>query len=130
MTVGFGEAEFDETELSRRTARALGHFRIRSSRWRPAAWLQILDHAIWALDQPSVDGLNSYWISKLAAEAGFKVALSGQGGDELFGGYPSLAWFGRFTAVARWARPLPATPIRPCLGPARVCRFGGANFPI
>jgi len=68
-----------------------------------------LDHAIWALDQPSVDGLNSYWISKLAAEAGFKVALSGQGGDELFGGYPSLAWFGRFTAVARWARPLPAT---------------------
>jgi len=108
MTVGFGEAEFDETELSRRTARALDipHQVVTLEASRVAA---DLDHAIWALDQPSVDGLNSYWISKLAAEAGFKVALSGQGGDELFGGYPSLAWFGRFTAVARWARPLPAT---------------------
>ena len=107
MTVGFGEAEFDETELSRRTARALDipHQVITLDASRVAA---DLDHAIWALDQPSVDGLNSYWISKLAAEAGFKVALSGQGGDELFGGYESLAWFERFTAVARWARPLPA----------------------
>ena len=106
ITVGFGEAEFDESELSRRTARALEipHQVVTLDASRVAAEL---DHAIWALDQPSVDGLNSYWISKLAAEAGFKVALSGQGGDELFGGYESLAWFGRFTAVARWARPLP-----------------------
>jgi asparagine synthase (glutamine-hydrolysing) len=110
MTVGFGEAEFDETELSRRTARALDipHQVVTLEASRVAAGL---DHAIWALDQPSVDGLNSYWISKLAAEAGFKVALSGQGGDELFGGYESLAWFERFTAVARWARPLPAALI-------------------
>jgi asparagine synthase (glutamine-hydrolysing) len=107
MTVGFGEAEFDETELSSRTARALDipHQVVTLDASRVAAGL---DHSIWALDQPSVDGLNSYWISKLAAEAGFKVALSGQGGDELFGGYESLAWFERFTAVARWARPLPA----------------------
>src|SRR6266404_6245947 len=107
MTVGFGEAGFDETELSRRTARALDipHQVVTLDATRVTAGL---DHAIWGLDQPSVDGLNSYWISKLAAEAGFKVALSGQGGDELFGGYESLAWFERFTAVARWARPLPA----------------------
>src|SRR5229473_4491390 len=100
MTVGFGEAEFDETELSRRTAQALD-IPLQVVTLNAGRVAAELDHAIWALDQPSVDGLNSYWISKLAAEAGFKVALSGQGGDELFGGYASLAWFERFTAVAR-----------------------------
>jgi len=109
MTVGFGESEFDESDLTRRTAEALDIplevVKLDASRVETD-----LDHAIWALDEPSVDGLNSYWISKLGAEAGFKVALSGQGGDELFGGYESLAWFERFNKVARWARALPANP--------------------
>ena len=49
-----------------------------------------------AMDQPSVDGLNSYFISKVAAGAGLKVAMSGTGGDELFGGYTS------FRDIPRW----------------------------
>ena len=49
-----------------------------------------LDHYIASMDQPSLDGLNSYLVSSAAAEAGLKVALSGLGGDELFGGYPSF----------------------------------------
>jgi asparagine synthase (glutamine-hydrolysing) len=49
-----------------------------------------------AMDQPSVDGLNSYFISKAAANAGLKVAMSGTGGDELFGGYTS------FRDIPRW----------------------------
>ena len=109
MTVGFGEAEFDESSLTRRTAEALG-IPLEVVKLDARRVEADLDHAIWALDEPSVDGLNSYWISKLGAEAGFKVALSGQGGDELFGGYNSLAWFERFNKVARWAKPLPANP--------------------
>jgi asparagine synthase (glutamine-hydrolysing) len=49
-----------------------------------------------AMDQPSVDGLNSYFISKAAHEFGLKVAMSGTGGDELFGGYTS------FRDIPRW----------------------------
>jgi asparagine synthase (glutamine-hydrolysing) len=109
MTVGFGESEFDESKLTRRTAEALG-IPLEVATLEARRVEADLDHAIWALDEPSVDGLNSYWISKLGAEAGFKVALSGQGGDELFGGYESLAWFERFNTLARWARPLPSVP--------------------
>jgi asparagine synthase (glutamine-hydrolysing) len=109
MTVGFAEDEFDESPLTRRTAEALG-VPLEVVKLEARRVEGDLDHAVWALDEPSVDGLNSYWISKLGAEAGFKVALSGQGGDELFGGYESLAWFERFNKVARWAKPLPAVP--------------------
>jgi len=43
-----------------------------------------------AMDQPSTDGINSYFISKYAKEYGLKAVLSGIGADELFGGYPSF----------------------------------------
>jgi asparagine synthase (glutamine-hydrolysing) len=109
MTVGFAETEFDETGPARQTADALGlPINVVTLGLQQVA--DGIDHAIWAMDQPTVDGLNSYWISKLAADAGYKVALSGQGADELFGGYTSLAWFERFVNIGRWTSSLPAGP--------------------
>ncbi len=58
-----------------------------------------------AMDQPSIDGVNTWFIAKAAKEAGLKVALSGIGGDELLAGYPSFIdvprWRRRFGALAK-----------------------------
>ena len=43
-----------------------------------------------AMDQPTIDGVNTWFVAKAAKEAGLKVAISGLGGDELFAGYPSF----------------------------------------
>jgi asparagine synthase (glutamine-hydrolysing) len=106
LTIGFEEKSFDESASSQRTADLLGISR-KVIKLPAAEMKDSLDHAFWAMDQPTVDGLNAYWISRAAASAGFKVALSGQGGDELFGGYESLAWFDRFSHLAGYLRPIP-----------------------
>jgi asparagine synthase (glutamine-hydrolysing) len=59
------------------------------------------DQALAGYDQPSIDGLNTYFISQATRQAGIKVALSGLGGDELFAGYSY------FRLLARLARPGP-----------------------
>jgi asparagine synthase (glutamine-hydrolysing) len=51
-----------------------------------------------AMDQPSIDGVNTWFVAKAAKEAGLKVAVSGLGGDELLAGYPS------FVDLPRWRR--------------------------
>jgi asparagine synthase (glutamine-hydrolysing) len=67
---------------------------------------------IQAMDQPSIDGINTWFVSKAARELGLKVALSGLGGDELLGGYPS------FRDIPRWVRLLGAPGRLPLLGKA------------
>jgi asparagine synthase (glutamine-hydrolysing) len=66
-----------------------------------------LSHILEAMDQPSIDGVNAWFVAKAAREVGLKVALSGIGGDELLAGYPS------FVDLPRWRRhfgPLAAIP--------------------
>ena len=62
------------------------------------------------MDQPSIDGVNTWFVAKAAREAGLKVALSGLGGDELLAGYPS------FRDIPRWTRWLGAPALVPGLG--------------
>ena len=52
--------------------------------------LDDFENIMAVMDQPTIDGINTYFVSKAAKQAGLKVVLSGLGGDELFGGYPSF----------------------------------------
>jgi asparagine synthase (glutamine-hydrolysing) len=83
-----GRAE-DEAPLADQVARRFGtrHInRIVSQR----EFEEDLPKILAAMDQPSIDGVNTWFVSKAAHELGLKVAVSGLGGDELFGGYPSF----------------------------------------
>jgi asparagine synthase (glutamine-hydrolysing) len=109
----------DETDDALVVARFLGttHKRVEISSNDALAALPGLG---MSLDQPSVDGLNAYFVSKAAAND-LKVAISGTGGDELFGGYP---WF---RAVERFEARRSTSPARRILGnaAARMARRRG-----
>ena len=92
LTLGFEEfrgGPNDETVLAAEVARGLGARH--ETRWiRGAAFAAARDDLLAAMDQPSIDGVNTYFVARAAREAGLKVALSGLGGDELFASYPSF----------------------------------------
>ena len=90
----------DEGEVARRTA---AHFGTHHTEWSIDATtaMELFQGFVRASDQPSIDGLNTFAVSKLAREHGMKVVLSGLGGDELFGGYKSFDQVPRLTALNR-----------------------------
>jgi len=108
FTLAFPRTPFDESALTRIVAERCGtqHTEI------PLAGDAIparLDEALAALDQPTMDGINTYFVSWAARQVGLKVALSGLGGDELFAGYSTFAdtpKLARLTGVAQF---VPAT---------------------
>ena len=92
VTLGFKEFQgtsADETPLAEMMAKKYGV-------QHETIWLtkndfeEKLEHYITSMDQPTLDGLNTYLVADAAARTGLKVAISGLGGDELFGGYPAF----------------------------------------
>jgi len=104
FTVDFPDREFSEAAIARRTAQRLGT-QHRELQLSDSEMIRRLNEVILAFDQPSMDGINTYFVSWAARQAGLKVALSGLGGDELFGGYTSFRatdQLARITALARF----------------------------
>src|SRR3954452_17531322 len=100
FTLAFEEQELNEGPIARQIATAIGtqHHEVVLTE---GSVVENLEAALDSLDQPTFDGLNAYFLSYAIRAAGFTVALSGMGGDELFGGYTS---YRDLPVLHRWSR--------------------------
>jgi asparagine synthase (glutamine-hydrolysing) len=140
VTLGFHEYRGtgdDETPLAEEVAKRYGAKH--QTKWVEKKDFQLeLSNLLDAMDQPSIDGVNIYFVSKVCAETGLKAALSGLGGDELFGGYPSfkqiprvqkiLSPFRYFPAVGKMFRVVSAPVLKRFTSPkyAGLLEYGGS----
>jgi asparagine synthase (glutamine-hydrolysing) len=115
FTLTFPGTEYDEAPLARVVAdhSGLQHTEVPLD---GAAIFERLDEAVAALDQPTMDGINTYFVSWAARQVGLKVALSGLGGDELFAGYSTFSDTPRLSKLSRLGKLLPA-PLRRATSP-------------
>jgi len=99
----FKEEDYTEANFSRMVAEKFqtDHREIVVSQ---SSVIEAIPHALRAMDQPSIDGINTFMVSREARRAGFKVALSGLGGDEVFAGYET---FRSVPRMERWRRMVP-----------------------
>lgn len=111
-TITMGFAEFrgtprDEAPLAEEVARQY-ETRHTTSLVDRGVFERALPRILDAMDQPTVDGINTWLVSRATREAGLKVAISGLGGDELFGGYPStFRWIPRMVGALRYPARIP-----------------------
>jgi asparagine synthase (glutamine-hydrolysing) len=108
LSVGFREKDFDESEYANWVAKQFktDHTAICL---QEEDLLKVLPDVIAAMDQPTMDGVNTYIISQAASDLGLKVALSGLGGDELFGGYESFKLAPRLSRYERFLGWMPSS---------------------
>ena len=115
FTLTFPGTPFDEAALARVVADRCGSHHTEVPLDDTAIFSRI-DEALAALDQPTMDGMNTYFVSWAARQVGLKVALSGLGGDELFAGYSTFSDVPRLAKLARLGKLLPA-PLRYSIAP-------------
>jgi asparagine synthase (glutamine-hydrolysing) len=115
FTLSFPGTPYDESSMARKVAERCGtqHTEVPLD---GAGILARLDEAVAGLDQPTMDGINTYFVSWAAREVGLKVALSGLGGDELFAGYASFANTALLQRLTRFAWFAPR-PLRRAVAP-------------
>ena len=109
LTLAFAEylgTPNDESPLAEQLATQFGT-RHATVKVRKADFEEQREKLLAAMDQPSIDGVNSWFVSQAAATQGIKVALSGLGGDELLASYPSFADLPR---IRNFARPFARWP--------------------
>ena len=106
FTIVFPGTQWDESDLARRAAVCYGtdHSELEVTK---EDFYSGLDDLFLAMDQPTVDGVNTYFVAKSVREAGGKVALSGLGGDEILGGYKSFVQVPSLQRYLRVARSVP-----------------------
>jgi asparagine synthase (glutamine-hydrolysing) len=103
FTIGFEEDAYDESRYARKVAEAV-QSRHTSCVISEQSFESQLPDAFTAIDQPTFDGINTYFVSRAARNAGLTVALAGTGGDEVFGGYPSFVDIPRILGAGAWLR--------------------------
>lgn len=106
FSIAVDDEAADESPVARRTA---AHFGARYHELRLDASVAqgLFDDFLGHLDQPTIDGFNTFIVSALARKNGMKVVLSGLGGDEIFGGYSSFA---KIPQMLRWHKMLRHIP--------------------
>jgi len=108
FSIVFRESEFSEAQHSRAVAAKFhtDHHEISVSQ---SDVLAAIPDALRAMDLPTMDGINTYFVSREARRVGVKVALSGLGGDEIFAGYSSFRTVPRMERFAQFWNHIPGS---------------------
>ena len=101
LSIVFDEEEFSEKKYQEIIIGKTGA-KHRTYTVTKEQFLEALPDVMEAMDQPSTDGINSYFICKYAKDAGLTAVLSGLGADELFGGYNSFVNAAKMELIKKW----------------------------